>query len=428
MSIKIKLPLLVLNAFLINILLLYGYYNFFLSKEISQYNSTMQGQLQAETEQITKELDNNRDFLLVLQNISQTKKLFMQVVDESGATILQTGETAGVNMEINAAGLLHQEDQVYLLRVTQPLSLKNISSYYVVWNLLIAEVFIIGIILSLITAIIYFNYVKPIIALQKSMENYKDGVRPQKAIRKDELGLLQNRLVKLTEAIEKEKQKQHLIIASISHDIKTPLTSVMGFAERLKKNVLPLDKYQQYIDIIYNKSVSINNLIEEFDEYLNLHMQSGLKQQRISVEKFCSILKSDYEAELKERDIAFSVSVSCPSELLFVDISKLRRVFGNIISNSLKHFTLQEPSITVFCSKEEDAVIFSVEDNGSGISEEDLQKIFDPFYTSDKSRSVAGLGLSICKEIVEACAGKIWAENNKNGGMSIKIYLPVLSA
>jgi signal transduction histidine kinase len=428
MSIKIKLPLLILNAFLINILLLYGYYNFFLSNEISQYNSAMQGQLQAETEQITKELDNNREFLQVLQNISQTKKLFVQVADESGAIILQAGDPSGINMEIHAASLFHQKDQVYLLRVTQPLSLKKISSYYVVWNLFIAEVFIICLILSLIIVIIYFNYVKPLLALQKSMESYKDGVQPQKSTRKDELGLLHNRLVKLMEVIEKEKQKQHLIIASISHDIKNPLTSVMGFAERLKKNVLPMDKYQQYIDIIYNKSVSINNLIEEFDEYLNLHMQSALKQQRISLEKFCSILKSDYEAELTERGIAFSVSVSCPNEILFVDISKLRRVFGNIISNSLKHFTLKEPSIAIFCSKEEDAVIFSVEDNGSGISEEDIQKIFDPFYTSDKSRSVAGLGLSICKEIVEACGGRIWAENNESGGMSVKIHLPVLGA
>jgi signal transduction histidine kinase len=428
MSIKIKLPLLILNAFLINILLLYGYYNFFLSNEISQYNSAMQGQLQAETEQITKELDNNREFLQVLQNISQTKKLFVQVADESGAIILQAGDPSGINMEIHAASLFHQKDQVYLLRVTQPLSLKKISSYYVVWNLFIAEVFIICLILSLIIVIIYFNYVKPLLALQKSMESYKDGLQPQKSTRKDELGLLHNRLVKLMEVIEKEKQKQHLIIASISHDIKNPLTSVMGFAERLKKNVLPMDKYQQYIDIIYNKSVSINNLIEEFDEYLNLHMQSALKQQRISLEKFCSILKSDYEAELTERGIAFSVSVSCPNEILFVDISKLRRVFGNIISNSLKHFTLKEPSIAIFCSKEEDAVIFSVEDNGSGISEEDIQKIFDPFYTSDKSRSVAGLGLSICKEIVEACGGRIWAENNESGGMSVKIHLPVLGA
>lgn len=425
MSVKIKLPLLVLIAFLINILLLYGYYNFYLSQEISQYNIRMQEQLQTEADRISKEIDNRQDFSQVLRNISQTEKLIIQVIDESGLVVFHVGNDTGVNMEINASSLFHYNNDVYLLKVTQPVSLKNISSYYVVWNLFIAEIFIICFILLLITVIIYFNYVKPIVALQKSMESYKDGIRPQNVMRKDEIGLLQNRFVKLTEAIEKEKQKQHLIIASISHDIKTPLTSVMGYAERLKKSTLPADRYEKYIDIIYNKSVSINNLIEEFDEYLNLHMQRGLKQQRISVEKFCAILKSDYEEELTERGVAFSVNVSCPNEILFIDISKMRRVFGNIISNSLKHFSLKGPSIAVFCSKQGDAVLFSVEDNGTGVSKEELQKIFDPFYTSDKSRSVAGLGLSICREIVEACGGKIWAENVKSGGISIKISLPV---
>jgi signal transduction histidine kinase len=166
-------------------------------------------------------------------------------------------------------------------------------------------------------------------------------------------------------------------------------------------------------------------LIEEFDEYLSFHMRNELKQQRISVEKFCAILKSDYEVELAERGVAFSVNVSCPKETLFVDISKMRRVFGNIISNSLKHLSLKEPSISIFCSKQGDDAIFSVEDNGPGLAPEEIQRIFDLFYTSDKSRSVAGLGLSICKEIVEGLDGKIWAENNESGGTSIKISLPV---
>ncbi len=427
MSIRFKLPLLVFIAFLINILLLLGYYNFSLSKEISQYNSRMLEKLQDETDQILREIDNRRDFQQVLQNISQTKKLIVQVIDESGLTVFHAGNDEGVNVELNTSGLFHHDDEIYLLKVTQPSSLENISSYHLVWNLFVLEMFIICFILLLIGVRIYFYYVNPIVALQKSMKGYKEGIHPQYITRKDEIGMLQNRFVELTEAIEKEKQKQQLIIASISHDIKTPLTSVMGYAERLKKDALPAERYRQYVNIIYNKSVSINNLIQEFDEYLNLHMQSGLRQQRVSVEKFCSILKSDYEEELTERGVAFSVSSDCSDEILFIDISKLRRVFGNIISNSLKHFNKEEASVAVFCSRQGGMVLFSVEDNGTGIPKEDMQKIFDPFYTSDKSRSVAGLGLSICKEIVEACGGKIWAENNESGGASVKISLPFKS-
>ncbi|MHB8061541.1 MAG: HAMP domain-containing sensor histidine kinase [Ruminiclostridium sp.] len=425
MSIKVKLPFLVLFAFIINILLLYGYYNFSLSKEISRYNSGMQEQLQIETNQISKEIEDRNDFSQVLQDISQTKNRIIRVSDESGLTVFHAGNEKGVNLETSASSLFRFKDHVYLLKVTQPMSLKNISSYDMVWSLFNAEVTIICFILLFVIVIIYFYYVKPIVSLQKNMEHFKDGIRPQSISRKDEIGLLQNRFVELMDAIEKEKQKQHMIIASISHDIKTPLTSVMGYAERLKKSNLPADKHEQYVNIIYNKSVSINNLVEEFDDYLNFHIQSELKRQRVSIEKFCAILKSEYEEELTERGIAFSMSVSCPHEIIFVDISKMRRVFGNIISNSLKHFSLKEPSVAVFCSSQGDVVCFSVEDNGMGVPEEELQKIFDPFYTSDKGRSVAGLGLPICKEIVEACGGKIWAENNKFGGISIKITLPV---
>ncbi len=425
MSIKFKLPFLVLIAFLVNILLLYGCYNIFLSKEISRYNSSVQEQLQTEANRISKEIENMRDFPQALKNISEAKNLIIRVSDESGSTVFHAGNESGVNLETNASSLFHLDNNVYLLKIIQPMSLENISSYDVAWSVFEAEVLIICFILLLVTVVIYFYYVKPIISLQKNMERYKEGIRPRSIVREDEIGLLNNRFVELTEAIEKEKQKQDLIIASISHDIKTPLTSVMGFAERLKKGALPADRYEQYVNIIYNKSASINHLIEEFDEYLNLHIPSGIKRQRISAEKFCAILKTEYEEELAERGVAFSVTNSCPLEMLFVDIPKMRRVFGNIISNSLKHFSSKEPYVAVFCSKRGDAVQFSVEDNGTGISGEEMKKIFDPFYTSDKGRSVAGLGLSICKEIVEACGGKIWAENNPAGGMSIKINLPI---
>ncbi len=425
MSIRIKLMLLVLSAVIVNIMLVYGYYNIFLSKEISNYNISVRAQLQAETDSIAKEINNRSDYPKILQVISKQKALAIQVSDENGSTILELGEITGVNVLNNASGLFHADGNVYLLTVTKPLPLKNITAYQIGLNIFKAEIVIICLILLFSAVPIYLDYVKPIVSLQKNVERYKEGIRPDSVTRKDEIGLLQNRLVTLTDAIEKEKQKQTLIIASISHDIKTPLTSIMGFAERLRKNSLPADRHEQYVNIIYNKAVSINNLVDEFDEFLNLHIKSGIRQQRITAEKFCAVLKSDYEAELAERGVAFSVSVSCPNEYVFIDVSKMRRVFGNIISNSLKHFGSKAPSIAVYCSRQGNMAHFSVEDNGTGIPDEELQKIFDPFYTSDKGRSVAGLGLSICREIVEAFGGTIWAENNSSGGTSIKIDLPI---
>ncbi|NLK88264.1 MAG: HAMP domain-containing histidine kinase [Clostridiaceae bacterium] len=428
MSIRLKLPLLVLSSFIINILLVYGYYSLFLSKEISSFNTSVREQLQADTDSIAKQVEGRDDFVGALQDISMEKSLIIEVSDEQGQIVLSAGEKAGVNVENSAASLFRHDDRVYLLKVTQPMSIMNISAYRIGRNILRAEIIIIFIILLFSAVPIYLDYVKPIFELQKSIGKYKEGVRPERTVRTDEIGLLRNEFAALTDAIEKEKKKQLLIIASISHDIKTPLTSIMGFAERLKKRSLSADRHDQYVNIIYNKAVSINNLVEEFDDYLNLNKQIGIKQQKISVDKFCAVLKSDYEAELTERGVAFSVDVFCPEEMILVDLSKMRRVFGNIIGNSLKHFSRQAPAIAVYCSRQGDSIIFSVEDNGTGVCESELDRIFDPFYTSDKGRSVAGLGLSICREIVEACGGTIWAQNNESGGTAIKISLPVVNA
>lgn len=425
MSIRTKLLLFVLCAFLANILLVYGYYNLFLSRQISSFNTSMYEQLQAETNRIAKEIDNREDFADVLRNIAAQNDFLIEVSDMDGATVLQAGKETEVHVKNSAANLFHLGEKVYLLKVTQMMQLKHISAYDIAWSIFTAEIIIIIIILLFSALPIYWNFAKPIISLYKNMAHYKEGSRPQRVVRDDEIGLLQNEFVTLTEAIEKEKRKQQFIIASISHDIKTPLTSIMGFAERLKKTSLTPDRREKYVQIIYNKSVSIKNLIEDFDEYLNLYIHNGLKQQRISVEKFCAILKADYEAELLDKKVDFSVRVSCPEETIFVDVSKMRRVFGNIIDNSLKHMKEQQPSITVSCFRQADEVQFTVDDNGTGIPADELHKIFDPFYTSDKGRAFAGLGLSICKEIVEACGGKIWAVNNHTGGASLHISLPI---
>ncbi len=426
MSIKVKLPALVLAAIFVNILLLYGYYTFFLSGEISEYNSSMRAELQDLADRTSEALRDRPDYARELTNLSNAESIIIRVEDGSGGAVFHIGNETGVNIECTASSLFYQDGHTYLLRLIKPILLTDLSSFEIVWNLFKAEVLIVCIILLLIAVLIYFRYVKPIVSLRGSMESYQSGLKPRKTWRRDEIGHLQNRFVELTEAIEEEKSKQNRIIASISHDIKTPLTSVMGYAERLKKNALSKEKHTFYVDTIYQKSVSIKNLIEEFDDYLSYHKQSELKLQRLTVSKLCAVINADFGGELGERGVAFSVDADCPDGALLADISKMRRVFGNMIDNSLKHPGRETPAVAVRCKRESGTALFSVEDNGAGVPDTELKRIFDPFYTSDKGRSVAGLGLSICREIVEAHGGKIWSENKKNGGLRISFRLPLI--
>ena len=135
----------------------------------------------------------------------------------------------------------------------------------------------------------------------------------------------------------------------------------------------------------------------------------------------------DNQEELDGMGIALRVEDHCPETLLWVDISKLRRVFGNIIGNSVKHMKGADRLIKVTVDQVPDGVRVAVSDNGVGVPEENLDRIFEALYTADESRSVAGLGLAICKEIIEAHKGRIWAENRPGGGLTVVFVLRLLT-
>lgn len=425
MSIKIKLPFFVLLALLCNFLLIVGYYHFYLSVQISETSNEVQDELQKETDRISAELKNRGDAAARLEKISETEHLLILVQDETGNVLFQSGNKMGVKFEHRASALFPFDGKICLLQITKGVSITNLSAFQIAQNLLTTELGIIFIVLVLSGIYIYVRYAKQVVSLQKKMERYQSGIPPERVNRRDEIGQLQNRFADLTDALEEEKRKQDRIIASISHDIKTPLTSVMGYAERLKKRSLTEEKRERYVDTIYRKSVVIKSLIDDFDEYLSYHAQSSIRRQTVTAEQLGQVLQLDYGEELRERGVAFSLRIGCPRAELSVDLSKIRRVFGNLIDNSLKNRSEKPPEISVVCEKEDRAVIFSVEDNGTGVkSEEELKRIFEPFYTSDKARTFAGLGLSICQEIVEAHRGSIRAENRRSGGLRVLIRLP----
>lgn len=425
MSIKIKLPFFVLLAMLCNFLLIVGYYHFYLSTQISETSNEVQDELQRDADRISAELKNRGDAADRLQEISEKEHLLIRISDETGNVLIQKGNETGVKFEHRASALFPFEGKVCLLQLTKGVSITNLSAFQIAQNLLTTELGIIFIVLLLSGVYIYLRYAKQVVALQKKMERYQSGIRPERVKRRDEIGQLQNRFADLTDALEEEKQKEDRIIVSISHDIKTPLTSVMGYAERLKKRSLTEEKREQYVDTIYRKSLAIKSLIDDFDEYLSYHAPSSLRKQLITAEQLGQILQVDYGEELRERGASFSLRIGCPQAELAVDLSKIRRVFGNLIDNSLKHRSEKPLEISTDCERAEDGIVFSVEDNGTGVKdEEDLRKIFEPFYTSDKARTFAGLGLSICREIIEAHGGSICAENRREGGLRIIIRLP----
>lgn len=293
-----------------------------------------------------------------------------------------------------------------------------------VHELLGFEFFAIIILIFLTGVIIYFFYARPLDKLNSKVKNYKRHA-VTRTERKDEIGQLQNTFAMLSNELYEEKQAQNRIIASISHDIKTPLTSVLGYSESLLKKELTKERVYQYLQVIHSKARDIEGIVQDFDTYVEGKLVSNLKLQSCRVSFLVEMLLLEYQKELEQQSVKFEVINQLQErETTNIDLPKLRRVFANLIGNAIKHnMNKEQLRITVSILKEGEKTAFCVADNGCGIEGKDLPHIFEPFYTSDESRTVSGLGLSICKNIIEAHGGEIWADALVEGGTAIWFYL-----
>ncbi len=179
---------------------------------------------------------------------------------------------------------------------------------------------------------------------------------------------------------------------------------------------------KEYNDIINTKAIHVKNILSDFDDYLINRSNSVLKIDKIFVKDIVKFLNDDYKADLKNDNIELIIKSKCTNEYINVDILKLKRIFGNIIQNSTRYLN-ENGIINISITKDNKYFYFKISDNGPGVSDDIIDKIFDPLFTTDKSRKISGLGLSICKEFVLKMGGNIKAYNNN--GLTIEFTIPV---
>lgn len=251
--------------------------------------------------------------------------------------------------------------------------------------------------------------------------------------KKDELGELTNTFetmrLKLKEAkadqLQYEQNRQELI-ASISHDLKTPLTSIKGYIKGIQDGVANTpEKLERYMNTIEKTANEMDWLIDELFLYSKLDLQRlPFHFEKIDLYAFFA----DYVEELafqleKEDGTATLIARTDETYLVEADREKLKRAVTNITQNSLKYMNKNSKEIQVNLSSSSDEVIVEIKDNGSGIRQEDIPFIFDSFHRTDTSRNSStggsGLGLSIVKKIMDGHGGAVWADSHVNEGTSI---------
>lgn len=398
------------------------------------YFHSVASMIQQYAEQDTTLLQNvNEDIVLRLQQTDSPKQwqkiiddydgMVVDIKDSEGNVIAHTKEKDWSIIGTKVQKAFVYNDDAYIIKTSVYFARKYLTDTGYLFKLLVIVFGMVTMFIILISLIIYTMMLRPMHKLYTSIEKYEKGEPVKRMNGRTEVARLQNRFVEMTETISKQQQNQRRIIASISHDIKTPLTSIMGYAEMMKKENLSEERKQRYLKTVYDKAVAIRDIVNDFDEYLNYNLDSSLRKSEMTVTKMLEDLTEGYEDELQSFGVSFICNIDQNDDIVDVDLQKMRRVIGNIIGNSLKHFNSDTKLIEVECKKKQGIAQIIISDNGEGVDPEKLEVIFEPLYTSDQGRKVAGLGLAICKEIVESHGGEIYAEKSKLGGLAVVIEL-----
>lgn len=238
------------------------------------------------------------------------------------------------------------------------------------------------------------------------------------------MGLL---LRDISEEVSMERMKRNLIPV-VAHELKTPVTTLRLQSETLQRQIRSgkLSDSQQLLTEMLEESERLQNLICDWLDVSRL--EAGSLVIKPKVQTVTAILnKAMKSVHLHFPHLEVSLKVEPEAECVLADKDRMTQVFVNILENAARYNDKEKPTCNVRSEKIDDSVVISFSDNGIGVSEKHLSKIFDSFYQVDmgSGRKVGGtgLGLSICRGIMAAHGGKIWAEQNPKGGTVFKISL-----
>ncbi|HJR62149.1 MAG TPA: ATP-binding protein [Gemmatimonadaceae bacterium] len=217
-------------------------------------------------------------------------------------------------------------------------------------------------------------------------------------------------------------------VANVSHELKTPLTVISGFAETLASDEPTGDQRRQFAEAIRVNSVRMQRII---DDLLDLsRIESGgwrPAPSLVAVTDLTSEAFPQFQGDAARKGVALSVEIDPAAPEVFADPTALRQVLSNLLANALR-YTAAGGTVSVFTRRDADGVWIGVRDTGSGIAPEHLPRIFERFYRADPARSReaggTGLGLSIVRHLVEAHRGRVHAESEVGRGTTVSAFFP----
>ena len=391
-----------------------------------------------ECNEINEEIENSKDDDEV-ESIINRKSNFVKIyiLDNQGNVLIKNNECKEKSFDINA--LMNMEK--YYAHTRYDIEYTDLKKFegsrYIYFNENLNKgdsmltIFIVTIVVFCIMFFVitrreleYINRLNlGLMKIANGNFDYKVDVKGMDEISQiaENINHMSEKLYKSREEQKISEEKKDLFIMNISHDLRTPLTSVIGYIDLIKKACTEQDNYVQvkkYADIAYNKAERLNTLINDFFEYnkINFGMMS-LNKMKIDMNEFLRQAVSEMIPVAMDKEA--NIKLKLPESRLEsnVDPEKMSRVMENILMNAVR-YSDKKSEIKVKLSEKENKAVIVVENKCSSFNKDKIEFIFDKFYKGDTSRSTknsgAGLGLAIAKSIIEIHGGCINAEyNNK---------------
>ena len=264
-------------------------------------------------------------------------------------------------------------------------------------------------VLASVLLLIYWHYVhNPLREITRGVEEFANGNLAYKIppSSEDEIGYLANSLNYMAEKLNRNGEYQRQFISNISHDFRSPLTSIKGYVDAMLDGVIPADSQEKYLKIIAYEAGRLEKLTEGLLTLNELDIHRALlKIGTVDSHEVIKHTAAAFEGDCTKRKIVLELVLSGRELYARADMEQIQQVLYNLLNNAVK-FSRNDSTIIIETTEKNDKIFVSVKDHGIGIPKQSLHRIWERFYKTDISRGKdqtgTGLGLSIVKEIINA--------------------------
>lgn len=285
-------------------------------------------------------------------------------------------------------------------------------------------------ILSLIILLIFTKTVYiPLKKITAAANQYAEGNLKYKTElhTHDEMGYLAATLNYMSYGLDKMEEYQHTFIANVSHDFRSPLTSIKGYLEAILDGTIPPEMYEKYLTRVITETERLNKLTQGMLTLNSLDSKGNLSRINFDINRIIKDTAASFEGTCGNKNIMLDLTFSDSIQMVYADMGRIQQVLYNLIDNAIK-FSHLDSTIYIQTSIKNEKVFVSVKDTGIGIPKDSQKKIWERFYKSDLSRGKdkrgTGLGLAIVKEIIQSHGENIDCISTEKVGTEFVFSLP----